>query len=63
MHKKLIRIGTERFVNESELSKYVALDLLFGGYHEFVYLPNYYQLVNGTTGAFAYLMNDTSNVD
>jgi hypothetical protein len=63
MLKEFIRIGTSKFPNKSELSKYVALDLLFGGYHEFVYLPDYYQLVNGTTGALAHLMNDTSNVD
>ena len=67
MHKKLIRIGTESFVNESELEKAFAFDLLYGGFHEFVYLPDYWQpwqLVNGTwAGALGYLTNDTSNVD
>ena len=66
MHKELIRIGTYSFVNESELDKAYAFDLLFGGFHEFVYLPDYgpFQLANGTmTGAPRHLMNDTSNVD
>ena len=41
MHKELIRIGTDSFVNESELYKAYAFDLLFGGFHEFVYLPDF----------------------
>jgi hypothetical protein len=59
MHKELIRIGTENLVNRSELYKSAAFDLLFGGNYEFVYLPDYNQLMNETTGAMAHLMNDT----
>jgi hypothetical protein len=62
MHTELIRIGTGSFVNETELNKDYAFDLLFGGFHEFVYIPDYWQwqLVNGTwAGALGHLMNDT----
>jgi ABC-type amino acid transport substrate-binding protein len=66
--KSLIRVGTLNFVNESELDVADRFDLLFGGYHEFVYIPDNdpWQLVNGTwTGALGYLMNesiDTINI-
>ena len=66
MHKELIRIGTGSFVNESELAKLFAFDLLFSGFHEFVYLADFdpWQLANGTmTGAPRHLLNDTPNVD
>lgn len=61
IQKELIRIGTNRFVNESKLDEYNVFNLIFGNYYEFVYVPEHdpYQLVNGTwTGALGYLMND-----
>ncbi len=66
MQKPLILIGTDVFVNKSELNKFAAFDLLFGGIHEFVHVPNYSQwlLVNGSwTGALGHVMNDTTSVD
>jgi hypothetical protein len=59
MNKQLFRIGTS-IVNGSEWSKAEAFDLLFGGYHEFVYLPDFYpiQLLNGTwIGAFRHIID------
>jgi hypothetical protein len=61
MKRQLIRIGTEKFANISKLNKYNAFDLLFGHFHELVYVPEYFpwQHVNGTwTGAIGDLMND-----
>ncbi len=61
MKNNLIRIGTADFVNKSALLKINAFDLLFNGFYEFVYLPDYYPwlLVNGTwTGALGHLMDD-----
>ncbi len=57
MKRELIRIGTES--NGSELSKANGFDILFAGFHEFVYLPDYSsnQLVNGTwRGAFGHII-------
>ena len=62
MKKELMRIGTDKFVNESSLDRNYAFDLIFGSYnYEFVYIPDYYpwQRVNGTwTGVLDHLMND-----
>lgn len=61
MNKDLIRIGTDKFVNESTLAKQPAFDLLFSGFHEFVYVPDdvAWVFVNGTwTGSLGLLMND-----
>ena len=60
MKKPPLRVGTEFFVNQSELSTIDVYDLIFGGYHEFVYLPDFYplQLVNGSwQGALGHLLN------
>ena len=56
--KELIRLGT--VANVTTLEKSVAFDLLFDGFHKFVYLPDYvpWLYTNGTwTGAFGHLMN------
>ncbi len=58
---QLIRIGSENFVNRSELNAFGAFDLLFGGFHEFVYVVDFepWLLVNGSwTGVLGHLMND-----
>jgi hypothetical protein len=61
MKTEQIRVGVEHAVNRSELNKFLAFDLLYGGYHQFVHVPNYnpWLLVNGSwTGALGHLMND-----
>ncbi len=66
MKRQLIRIGTEKLVNISELNKFNAFDLLYGDFHELVYVPDYYpwQHANGTwTGAMDALMNDKPWMD
>ncbi len=65
MNKDRIRIGSLDMVNKSTLDEYDAFDLIFGGFEEFVYVPDYYpwELVNGTwTGAFGHLMNDIRRI-
>jgi hypothetical protein len=62
MKRQLIRIGAE--ISELELSKSEAFDLLFGGFYEFVYLPDGYsnQLVNGTwTGLLGHIIKGQIN--
>ncbi len=61
MKTKPIRIAEDSFVNESTLNDYVAFDLLFGGFDELVYIPDYspFYFTNGTwTGVLGHLMND-----
>jgi hypothetical protein len=63
MKKELIRIGTEKFANETTLDKYYAFDLVYGGHYELVYCPDFdpYGFVNGTwRGALGRLVNGTS---
>jgi hypothetical protein len=65
MQKQLVRIGTERHVNESKLNEFYAFDLIYGGFYEFVYIPDYYpwKLLNGTwTGALGHLINGTAQM-
>lgn len=61
-NKELIRIGSDNFVNESELENFHGFNLLFDGIYEFVHIPDdiSWNLVNGTwQGAFGRLMDDT----
>jgi len=61
MENALIRIGNDKLPNESELDKKVAFDLLFGGFHELVYTPDYLplQFVNSSwMGALGHMMSD-----
>jgi hypothetical protein len=58
---ELIRIGVDDLVNKSELDTSNAFNLVFGDYHELVYVPDddiAWQVVNGSwNGAMGYLMN------
>ncbi len=62
-----LRVGTDTPVNESELYKFDALDIVFSQFYEFVYLPDYnpYELVNGTwMGSLGHLLKGRAlNVD
>jgi hypothetical protein len=63
MKKELIRIGTNKLVNETELNKYYAFNLIFSNYNtKFVKQNEYFTpFINGTwSGAFRSLLNDTS---
>lgn len=60
VQKELIRIATDAFANQSRLDEYNAFDLLFDGFSELIYLPDYdpWQRVNGSwAGAFAHILN------
>jgi hypothetical protein len=61
MNHELIRIGSDVFVNKSELYKTGGFDALFNHNYEFVYVPDFgsWQPVNGTwQGIFGLLEND-----
>jgi len=63
MSRQLIRIGSPSLKNESKLNTADGFDILFNGYHEFVYMPDgndEWIRVNGTwISGMRYLMNDT----
>jgi hypothetical protein len=64
MKRELFRIGTEKFVNMSNLEKFSGLGALFDGYSEFVYVADFFpwKRVDGVwTGALGYLFNDSQN--
>jgi hypothetical protein len=57
MKNDVIRIGSDTFVNKTELDKNVAFNLLFRN-HEFIYIHNYFpwKLVNESwTGALGHI--------
>ncbi len=59
--RELFRIGSPLLANESKLLKTGGFDVLFHGYHEFVYLADFdpWLRVNGTwRGALAHILND-----
>lgn len=64
MKKPLIRIGTDKLVNETTLRKSHGFDVLFGeNDYYFVHIEDdtSWDVVNGTwLGSMGYLMNDTS---
>jgi len=62
MQRELIRIGSPLLANESKWR--AGFDALFDGYHEFVYIADYFpwQRVNGTwAGALGHILNDMQN--
>jgi hypothetical protein len=64
MKRDLIRIGSDTFANKSALDKLVGFDLLYGRYHEFVYVPDSkpWLQVNGSwAGALGHMMNGQQN--
>ena len=61
MPRELIRIGSPYLANESELRTTAGFEVLFGGYHEFVYIPDSdpWLKVNGTwRGALGHILDD-----
>jgi hypothetical protein len=61
MPRELFRIGSPLLANESVLRTTAGFEMLFGGYHEFVYIPDFdpWLQVNGTwKGALAHILSD-----
>lgn len=61
MKRDVLRIGTDTFVNVSELQTSAGFDALFNQNYEFVYVPEFYpwNRVNGTwQGALGHIQND-----
>lgn len=61
MKRELIRVGSLHLANESTLNSASGFDVLFNGYHEFVYMADgndAWARVNGTwLGGFGHLIN------
>jgi hypothetical protein len=61
MQRKLFRIGSPLFVNESILTQLSGFDVMFNRNYEFVHVPDYnpFRKVNGTwMGVLRSLLDD-----